>query len=116
MRPINEIKATATSTTTSIDDIPTDDDEDIDLLGDRHKTRQPMPRIRRDRGNYEESEEYFDAPQPDIPRENVKAVRKLQPTTANDPSSLMAKADAMRKSRTQIEQQKPNGDPIQNRP
>jgi hypothetical protein len=86
------------------------------LLGDRHRTIQPLPRIRKDRGNYEESDEYFEDPQPDIPRENVKAVRKIQTTTANDPSSLMAKADAMRKSRSQIEQQKPSGEPIQNRP
>lgn len=120
MRPINEVPNGVPNgrkeqpTTTSIDDIPTD--EENEELGDRHKNMPVVPRIRKDRGNYEESDEYFEAPQPEIPRENVKAVRKIQTTTANDPSSLMAKADAMRKSRSQIEQQKPNGEQLQNRP
>jgi hypothetical protein len=101
------------STVTSIDDIPTDEEDE---LADRHKSGRPRARLRKNTGNYEDSDEIFGDPVIDNRRAPHSALRTIQPTTANDPTSLMARADAMRKTRGQIEQMKPQGAQIQNRP
>lgn len=107
---------------TSIDNIPedTEDTEDNtpenDYVDDRHRNVRQIARIRKDPGNYEEDGKYFNNPQPEMPQVQSNAIRQIQKTTANDPSNLMAKAEAMRKSRSEIEQLKPQGPPIQTRP
>lgn len=110
MKPINQ-------GVTSIENIPEDEEENEEAyVDDRHRNMRPIARIRRDPGNYEEDGKYFDTPQPEVKHVQTNAIRQIQKTTANDPSNLMAKAEAMRKSRSEIEQLKPQGEPIQNRP
>ena len=117
MRPIQEEEkepGPPEPSVTSIEDIPTDDGEDG--LGDRHRAARPMARLRKNRGNYEDNEDAFAGPRPDMRRAPQHATRTIQPTTANDPSSLRAKADAMMKDRALISQIKPVGRQLQNRP
>ena len=115
MRPIQKPQQKQPQQT-SIDDIPTDDEEE-DPMGNRHHASRPRARLRKNRGNYEESEGLFDAPLPETRGPSQSALRpKIQQTTANDPTSLMAKADAMRKNRSTIDQMKPVGEQLQNRP
>ena len=116
MRPIAETEQESNkpaSTVTSIDDIPM---EEEDELADRHRSGRPIARIRKDSGNYEDGEDVFGEPPSEVRSAPTSALRKIQTTRANDPTSLMARADALRKGRDQINQTKPVGPQIQNRP
>lgn len=86
---------------TSIDDLPSDEDDD--LAGDRYRSRRPVGRIRADEGNYEEGKELFQGPPPNMRRARRSAVKR-ESHEGNDAKSqksadIMAKAKAMAKCR-----------------
>lgn len=111
------------TTVTSIEDLPMEDDQDVDTMTDhRNRMAQPIPpqaRIRRDRGNYEDDEIEFGGPPPTVSRRPPGgAVKdKIQPTKANDQSDVMAKAAAFAKMRDMdTANMRPAGEQMQNRP
>lgn len=108
MRPI--------STVTSIEDIPTDNDEQE--TSDRHRIPPPRARLRKNRGNYDDETDLFDAPRPNTQRSVKGAVKeKIAPTTAQDTSNIMAKAQELAKGREIIQRTtRPVGQQLQNRP
>ena len=113
MRPITEDEP-GHSEVTSIDNIPLDDEQDE--ISDRHRSGKPIARLRKNKGNYENGDNMFGDHAIDNRMAPASAVRKIQATLAKDPSSLMARADALRKGREQINKEKPKGPQIQNRP
>lgn len=100
---------------TSIDDIPTDDE--MENTADRYVNKPAPARMIQDAGNYMEDPNLFNGDQTDMRQARKSALRpNVQPTRANDPNDIMSKADAMRKGRVEINQMRPVGDQLQNRP
>jgi hypothetical protein len=91
--------------TTSIDDLPSDEDDDF--ISDRYRRKKPIGRIRTNEGNYEEDEELFKGATPDM-RKSKKSAIKGDNHTGNDAKSkksvdLMTKAKEMAKGREETE-------------
>jgi hypothetical protein len=87
--------------TTSIDDLPSDEDDDVS--SDRHRSRKPVGRIRTDEGNYEDGEDLFKGEQTNM-RRPIKSAVKGKSHEGTDAKSrksldLMTKAKEMAKGR-----------------
>ena len=94
-------KEPAVTSIDDLDDLPSDEDDDV--AADRYRSRRPVGRIRTDEGNYEEGKELFQGPPLNMRRARRSAV-KGESHTGNDAKSqksadIMAKAKAMAKGR-----------------
>lgn len=100
---------------TSIDDLPTDEDDE--LISDRYRSRKPVGRIRSDEGNYTKGDNLFQGERADMRGAKRSAV-KGNNHTGNDAKSqksadLMTKAKELAKGRE--EATPPPGHPLQQR-
>ena len=86
---------------TSIDDLEDlPSDEDDELSADRYRSRRPIGRIRTDEGNYEEDEDLFQGPPPNMRKARRSAVKGgNHDATTQKSLDIMAKAKAMAKGR-----------------
>ena len=105
----------APSGVTSIDDLPSDEEDDV--IADRYRSRKPVGRIRSDEGNYIEGDDLFQGEHPDMRRAGRSTV-KGNAHVGNDAKSrksvdLMAKAKEMAKGRE--ESAAPPGHPARQR-
>lgn len=90
-----------------------------DPNSDRYRQPPPQPTVRKDPGNYENNSEFFQGQQPP---QTTSIQNSIRPTPNNKEnqgskmSDIRARAEQMMKSRSEIEQIKPQGQPVQVRP
>lgn len=85
---------------TSIDDLPSDEEDDHNL--DRFRARKPKKSIRSDSGNYTEDEQLFEGRTPDMRKGSASAVKTG--IKKSEKKSIMALAKEMEKSRESVGQ------------
>ena len=93
------IKQEPTENVTSIDNLPSDEDDE--LISDRYRSRRPVGRIRSDEGNYIEDDELFQGEQADMRHARRSTIKG---DSHNDAKSLknldlMSKAKELEKGR-----------------
>lgn len=84
--------------TTSIDDLPSDEEDDT--VADRYRKRKPVGRIRKDEGNYDEDdEELFQGSPPNMRRAKKSAVKTATNAAQQKSLDIMSKAKELAKGR-----------------
>jgi hypothetical protein len=91
---------------TQIDDLQLEEEEEID----RHKNKKPIPRIRKNEGNYEENEELFNDPTPDDDVLSRKPITRDSDSKSRT-SDVMSKAKELAKLRENSNPSPPPGHP-----
>jgi hypothetical protein len=84
------------SETTSIDDLPSDEEDQI--AGDRYRGRKPIGTIREDSGNYKQEDSLFQGSPPDMRQSKRSAVKKTS-KQGKEKVDILAKAQELAKSR-----------------
>jgi hypothetical protein len=113
---IKQDTETIQSGVTSIEDLPSDEEDEI--ISDRFRRRKPIGRIRSDQGNYSEGDELFQGPSTDMRKAVSSAVKGSSHVVNNGATDakslksqdLMTRAKEMAKGRE--EKPAPPGHPI----
>jgi hypothetical protein len=99
-QPVNhnrtKISNNINNSSTLIDDLPSEEDEDEDennFSNDRYKNPRQISRIRQDSGNYIQDDSLFRESPPSSVQMNRKAIK------TNESGNIMAKAKALAKDR-----------------